>query len=235
MYKNVILLLVIISLSAFAYGCSTQAAFTYPIGGKIEVMKNEPPNVKVAVLPATDLRKTSNSSGTWFLYMIPVMPFGWVDYHRPEAAKMFFSIADFRARIDEDLPKAIATHLQQAGIAKNVFFDYGGLADTADYVLRIEVLESKYHGRLISYGLSVYGPILWFIGLPGGTSSTTLDLKLNLVNKAGETIWSENLKQEWSVTQGLYYGMGRDMEGLALSLQSGLEDMLRKNPPPDLL
>jgi hypothetical protein len=43
---------------------------------------------------------------------------------------------------------------------------------------------------------------------------------------------SETIKEKWGITQGLYYEIGRDMEGLALSLQNGLQEILRKNPPP---
>lgn len=223
--------MVIFLLSVFASGCSTQATFTYPLGGPIDVINNSPPDVKIAVLPAKDSRKIENNPGSWFLYLIPLAPFGFVDYYRPEAARTFFSIADFRARMDEDLSKAIAKHLQQAGVARNVFFDYGGLANTADYVLKTEILESTYHGRVISYGLSAFGPLLWFIGLPGGTSGTELILKLDLENKERKTIWSKQINQQWEVTQGLYYNMGRDMEGLAISLQNGLLNVLSNDPP----
>lgn len=231
MKRMLAILIVIFLIATLTAGCSTQAAFTYPIGGPIDLINDSPPDLKIAVLPSKDSRETSNNLGTWFIYLIPVVPFGWVDYNRPEAAKMFFSINEFRARVDEDLPKAIAKHLQEAGIARNIFFDYGGLSSSADYVLKTEILETKYHGRLISYGLSVYGPLLWFFGLPGGTSNISLVLKMDLENKNGETVWSEKIDQEWGVTQGLYYEMGRDMEGLAISLQNGLQEVLRNNPP----
>jgi len=155
--------------------------------------------------------------------MIPLMPCGWMTYQRPESSTMFYSIASFEMNAKEDLAKAIADHWQAAGVAKTVFFDYGGLKDTADYVLSTRLNQLKYKGYLISYGLSVEGPLLWFFGFPGGHSRVDLDLALDLQDKAGKSVWQKRISEEWSVTQGLYYNMGRDMEGAALCLRRGLD------------
>ena len=222
----------VVLTSAFLSSCSMQAKFTYPLAGSVEVVNREPPDVKIAVIPARDLRETENNMGTWFLYLIPLMPYGWCEYNRPEASRMFFSIASFELDVKEDVAKAIAEHLQQAGLAKRVFFDYGGLVETADYVLETDVKRSTYRGKVISYGLSAYGPLLWFFGLPGGTSRVELEIDMRMRNRSGTEVWSHTLTGNSRVVQSLYYNMGEDMEGVAVSLQEGLEKMMRTDCPP---
>ncbi len=218
-------------LAAGATGCSTQAKWTYPFE-PIQTVNDVAPDVRIAVLPAKDSRPTGNHPGTWFLYMIPVMPLGWATYERPEAAQMFMSIASYDSSPYEDIPKAIAQHLKESRYAKTVFFDYGGLAETADYVLQTELRTARYDGKIFSYGLSVYGPLLWIFGLPAGASDVTLALEFVLLDKAGEVVWRESVEETGGYVQGLYYNMGQDMEWLPRCVQRGLDRALRAHPLP---
>ncbi len=113
-----------------------------------------------------------------------------------------------------------------------MLLDYGGFADEADYVLTSSIREGKYRGRIYSYGLSVFGPMLWIFGLPAGRSKVDLKLDLILKNQEGSEVWRHTIDNSWKITQGYYYKMGRDMEGLARTLQTGLNDALQNNPPP---
>jgi hypothetical protein len=85
---------------------------------------------------------------------------------------------------------------------------------------------------VISYGLSVYGPLLWFFGLPAGTSNVNLVIDLTLKDRRGKVVWTETLASQGGFTQGLYYNMGRDMEGLARGLQTTLDAALRRQALP---
>jgi len=212
-------------------GCSMQRTFTYPME-PISVVNPDPPDVSIAVLPADDLRRTENRAATWFLYMVPLMPFGWADYERPEAAALFLTINRFDSKVTEDVAKAIAQHLKRAGVAENVFFDFGSGAQNADYILETEIRNARYTGRLWSYGLSVFGPILWIFGLPIGQSDFELAMDLRLKNTEGEVIWSDTLNGDWGIFQGYYYNFGRDMEGLSRALQDGIDRSIRQNPMP---
>jgi hypothetical protein len=199
--------------------------------GPVQVVNTAPPNVKIAVLPSEDERPTLNRAGTMFMYLLPLCPIGWVTYERPEASQMFMSIREYRMDAREDLSKAIAMHLEKAGVAKTVFFDQGGLAGQADYVLTPRVSETKYKGKIYSYGISVLCPYLWLLGLPAGSSKVDLSLDLLLRGKDGQDIWKATVTGQTSLLQGFYYGWGRDMEGLSQEVQRGLERELRKNPP----
>jgi hypothetical protein len=203
-------------------GCSMQRKFTYPLDGPIARKNPNPPDVKVAVLPLQDERGSKNVSATFLLYLIPVMPCGWGTYERPEG-KVLVSIGSFEMNAKEDIAKAIAKHWQAAGVAKTVFFDSGGLKDTTDYVLSTRLNRLEYKGVVISYGLSACGPLLSFFGLPAGHSRVNLDMSLDLQDKAGKSVWKKQISEEWGVTQGFYYNMGRDMMGAAICLRRGLD------------
>jgi hypothetical protein len=220
----------ILATALLAGACSTQRAFTYPLS-PIAVVNADPPDVRIAVLPANDLRGSSNNWATYLMYMIPLMPFGWVNYERPEAASMFNTIREFDANLTEDIPKAIAQHLQRAGYARDVFFDYGANAPSADYTLETDLRETRYEGKIYSYGLSVFGPLLWLIGLPAGSSHVTLTLDLRLKDAAGQDVWTQVLHAREGRVQGLYYGWGRDMEGLARALQGSLGRLVGDTRP----
>ena len=83
--KRICLVLVLILLA----GCSMQRKFTYPIDGPIARKNTNPPDLKIAVVPLQDGRPSKNVSATFLLYMIPVMPCGWMTYERPEASTLF--------------------------------------------------------------------------------------------------------------------------------------------------
>jgi hypothetical protein len=64
--------------------------------------------------------------------------------------------------------------------------------DAGDYAVKGKIISTKYVGRLISYGLSVYGPDLWFIGFPACWTQNNLSVELALVDaKDQKTIFSK--------------------------------------------
>lgn len=223
--RRLILCCLILMGSITLNGCSTHLAFTYPLE-PIRVVESSPPAVKIAVLPANDMRGHKNKSATLYLYLIPLMPYGWVTHERPEAASMFLTIRRFEADMVEDISKAVAQHFQKAGFARTVFFDYGGLVDQSDYSLEIDLIDTRYRGTTYTYGLSVYGPLLWVFGLPAGRSRIQLGLDLRLKDPRGVVVSEHRIRAEWKFVQGLYYGWGRDMEVLARALQQGLDEAL---------
>ncbi len=182
--------------------------------------------VAVAVLPFREDRPYDNTSGTYFWYLVPLMPFGWANYERPESSRMFFSIAEYDFQMDEDLGKAAARSLTDSGLVERAWFTMGGETDEADYILHGTTHRSLYHGRIISYGLSVFGPLLWFFGLPGGTSGNTLDFSLELQDRSGQVVWTHRYSGEDTIVQGLYYRMGNDMITLAELMQEGMNEAL---------
>ena len=216
-------------------GCNTQAKWTYPLdptglyrsgvsGSRLEV----------AVLPFQESRPVVNRSATFLLYLIPLVPYGWVTYERPEAARMFNTIGSYEFQLDEDLAKAAVRSLDVSGLFDRVYFTFGGEAENADLVLQGVARRTQYHGKIISYGLSVWGPMLWFIGLPAGTSTNRFEITLSLTNHQREEVWSYTFSGDESITQGLYYNWGNDALNFAALMETGmnraLQDLASKLP-----
>lgn len=192
-------------------GCGTTAKFVYPdqMSALVQVDSAPVHKLKVAVTPFDDERSAENVSGTLFLYLIPLMPYSWVEYDRPDAARMFLSIAEYEFTPSEDLAKAAALSLRRSNLFEDAFFTFGGEKSNADLVLSGKIKSTKYLGRLITYGLSFEGPLLWFFGLPCGTSDNTLALQLQL-RRNGKIIWDYTYDRTSGLVQGLYYSFGRD-------------------------
>lgn len=222
-----------LAASMASFGCSTHRGFTYPLE-PIGTINPNPPDIKIAVLPAQDLRGSKNRSATMSLGLIPLVPYGWVTYQRPESATMFNTIGSFDADPTEDIAKAVADHMMQSGYVKNAFFDYGGLRDTADYVMEIDLNEATYTGKKYYYGISFLAPYLWMIGLPAGSSTVDLQVTFRLEDKDERTVWSTAYTFSESFVQGFYYNWGRDMEPLALALQATIDAALRAHPIENL-
>src|SRR5712671_3091636 len=89
-------------------GCNTQAKWTYPLDPSVLYRSNvqRPRELVMAVLPFREARPVTNRSATFLMYLVPLMPYGWVNYERPEAARTFNTIAKYELQLDEDLDKA---------------------------------------------------------------------------------------------------------------------------------
>jgi len=240
MKKNLLMLLAAV-LAAFLSGCGTTAKFVYParMDDLVQVASAPAHNQTVAVTPFDDFRNQDNTSGTVFLYMIPLMPFGWVEYDRPDAARLFLSINAYDFTPAEDLPKAAAVSLRRSNLFKDAFFTFGGEKDRADLVLRGTIRSTKYLGRVWSYGLSIEGPLLWLLGAPCGNSENTLSLQFELTRK-GKVIWDYTFDRTDSTVQGLYYYYGHDCLGYSRLMQDAMNQAItdlarRLGENPDLL
>jgi hypothetical protein len=210
MKKTIILLVALLVTS-----CGTTAKFVYPSDSKniLKVRDSKFSNKKVAVIPFEDSRPNTNTDAYWVSY-IPVVSIigGWSNYERPDAAKKFLSVTEFQFTPSEDLAKAAVYSLRKSQLFGDAFFSFGGDKDKADYVLEGEIFSTKYNGRLLTYGLSVYGSFLWYLGLPAGTSNTEISLDLKLKDsKSGKVLWNKRYDKANSIMQGIYYRFGHDI------------------------
>ena len=218
-------ILLIVCLS----GCGTTAKFVYPDNVQRLVILSERPiyNKKVAVTPFEEQRGSSNVSGSYWLYLIPVMPFGFGTYERPDAARMFNSVSEFHFDVVEDLAKASVTSIRKSGLFEDVFFTYGGEKDKADFIFSGKVISTKYEGAIYSYGLSVYGPLLWWVGLPSGSSENHLAVQFNLIDRlTNATVWQYSHTSQNKIIQGLYYNYGHDVKGYASLMEDAMNGAL---------
>ena len=185
LHRFAILLFAILALS----GCNTQAKWTYPINpDRLYTAPQKKTQHIVGVLPFREERPVRNQAATFLLYIIPLMPYGYTTYQRPEAATMFNSISNYEFDVDEDLGKAAARSLEASGLFKRTYFTLGGETREADYMLQGTAYLTKYDGRIFSYGLSVFGPLLWYLGLTAGSSTNSVYFGFELLDRDQEVV-----------------------------------------------
>ncbi len=204
--KNMKWFLIIVSALVSA-GCATQYSWVYSANNYKPV--NTKSDKSVAVLPFKDGRSNENSTKI-FLYLIPLVPFGPADYDVPEGAQKHINSGLWtNYKPVEDFPKALAEELRSANLFKEAYFDFkkGG----SDYVINGTILSTKYSGKIISYGLSAYGPILWLIGLPASSISNELSLELVLLDsKTDKILFTKRYTTEPYEKVGWIYSLPSD-------------------------
>ena len=185
----------------------------------------------VAVIPFADDRPTQNSNN-WMLYAIPLMPYGWQELNTPETVDRHLTSGLWQFKPTEDIAKAVAAEINNRRIFKEAFFTYR--ESDGELVLKGTISSTKYDGKIISYGLSVEGPLLWIIGLPAGTIMNDLSIKLSLQDRSsGKVLWGNS----YSTTNdhGAYwiYSLPSDMmyagmlENLMPTILSDLERAIK--------
>lgn len=194
------LMLIIIVVGFFCSGCSSQRVWTYKAESYV---KTEPlVNKTVAVIPLADRRENINKNRGG-LGMIPLVPYGWMDMYTPEGAQAHVTSGIWLFKPNEDLAKAIAEEIHNSGIFKEVFFT--NRATEGELVLRGEIKSTYYKGKMYTYGLSVMGVYLWFIGLPAASAQNDLEISLQLEDSAtGKILWADTYKKSQSVTSWIY-------------------------------
>ena len=232
MSRSVIVLLTVLATVFSLVGCNTQAKWTYPVNpDQLYRAEVQPTELTIGVLPFRESRPVKNQSATMFLYLIPLMPYASVNYERPEAAKSFMTISEWEFQVDEDLGKAAARSFENSGLFKRVYFTLGGETREADYMLRGTAHRTFYQGTIYSYGLSVFGPLLWYVGLPAGSSINETEFEFELVDPAGQVVWTYQTDGRNKITQGLFYNWGNDALHFATLTENALNEALRDLGP----
>jgi hypothetical protein len=213
MNKLKMLVLIIISLSLI--GCASQKAWKY---GPEPFISGVPPQVNksVVVTPFNDQRNNDNSD-MLAMRLIPLMPYGWQELNTPEGVQGHITSGLWLWRPNEDIAKAAYEELNSSNIFKEAF--YSTRASEGDLVLQGTIKSTKYNGKIFSYGLSVEGPIFWFIGLPAANVSNELVVSFKLEDrKNNRVLWEKEYHEEESHISFIY------------SLNSDFEypDMLKK-------
>lgn len=208
-------------------GCASRAAFVYKPSGTVATGTKALP-LKVAVTNFEDVRQEENTNAV-FTYLIPIVPFGSITYDRPDGANGFLFHASYNFRPSEDFAKAVATELKQNNYFDEVFVTQRQNEPNVDLIVTGRINEARYDGKLISYGLSAYGPLLWFLGLPAGTTHNAVSLTLEMKRASDKVVvWSHEVKGEWDKTVGLYYNWAADFDGYPLIMSEGLHKGMEK-------
>jgi hypothetical protein len=167
----------------------------------------------VAVVNFKDERPKIGGTGKMWLYLVPLVPYGWGIYNRPEDGKLFLSIQSFKFNPSIDLAKASELSLSQSGLFQNIYYlDTYSPNKKPDYIFTGVIKSTLFQEKMFSYCLSVYGPLLWLIGAPDGWTSNQLEINFQLKNpKNGKVLWSyiaEGYESRWH----WFYYQGQDVK-----------------------
>lgn len=188
-------------------GCQSQKAWVYTPN---QFQEKQPLSSKKAVVPPFEDHRVNDNSDRLLLYMIPLFPFGWTDLKVPEGVpRHVFSTMWVNYKPTEDFPKALASELQNAQIFREAYFDFG--RGDADLIVNGKILNTDYSGKIFSYGLSVYGPLFWYIGLPAGSASNDLSVELRCIEaKTNRQIFAKTYQVPTYSRIGWLYSMPND-------------------------
>ncbi len=209
-------------------GCVGPNPYVYEPSKKIEQPNKIP--LKLGVVPLKDERGMKNSDNMLLCVLLPLIPYCEADLERPEnSANTFLSASGFKA--SDDLAKAFVEELKQNNIFNDVFFTQNENDINADIIMSGTIRAAKINQTITFYGLTVFGDLLWLLGLPAGNMTTSLDLDYNINKLSDKTpLWSYTLKDSKERTFGIYYGKPdgpfEDMqEILKKGLHAGVEKL----------
>ncbi|TAN62644.1 hypothetical protein EPN16_01110 [bacterium] len=181
----------------------------------------------LAVTPLAEKRGNLKSYGSVYKYLLPLAPYGTIRYERPDQAKMFNTPSEFEFNMSENLVKLLIDAVKKSGLFDNVILTPTPLESKADLILSGDIQSTLYEGKTYSYGLSFFGPALWCLGLPAGSSHKKLTIGLYLKKKdTGEEMWSYRINKEKTVIQGLYHNWGKDVNSFAALMEEGVKEAI---------
>lgn len=132
----------------------------------------------------------------------------------------------------EDIAKAFASELNARRVFREAFYTFR--ESEGELVLRGTLTSTKYDGKLISYCLSAYGPLLWLFGLPAGTVKNDLVFSLRLEEQASKKlIWEKTYSVEHDHGAFWIYAMPEDffydkmLKGLVPGILTDLEQAIK--------
>lgn len=182
-------------------GCATQKTWVYRAN---TYAAGTTPKSTAVVLPYRDARRNENTNMI-MMYMIPLMPFGWTTQETPEGVMQHVTSTLWNNyKPVDDYPKGLVEDLRNAKVFADAFFDYK--EGDADYVIQGTIHNTRYSGKVFSYGLSVYGPLLWIVGLPAGNATNDLSVEMSCTEKkTGRQLLSKRYEApSYSATSFLY-------------------------------
>ena len=227
--------LIALSLVVVLSGCSSRAGWQYQASATRVAAAPAP--VVVGVEHFQDKRGTENSRYFW-VCVIPLVPYCTSTYKQLENANGFLTEAAYNFRPSDDLAKATADELQQAGLFQEVYVTDRPSDPNANLLLRGTVLNTDWVGTQYSYLVSGYAGVFYLLGLPIGTVDDSLSLTLELVNNAnGQVLWRHEITGHYEKTEGFYYNYAQDFgypqmfhEGIAPAI-SELQNFVNSQPP----
>ena len=225
MRKNCFNYLVVVGCLILLSGCVQ----TFQYDHKTGKMTEAPSNSVVIVKNFADERAVvmNNTNDVW-VGGIPLLPFGWGDFAQPENGSYFLGLSSYDFEPGIDFAKAAEKSLKESGLFKKVFY-----ADTftdyqnARYVFTGLIYSTNYSEKIITYGISVFSPALWVLGLPDGVTGNELKIRFLLKDsKTGKIVWSYLFDEKTTAAQWFYL-WNRNFDGYSEMMFKAMSDAIK--------
>ncbi|WCL49694.1 hypothetical protein [Leptospira sp. GIMC2001] len=101
-----------------------------------------------------------------------------------------------------------------------------------DYTIKGEISKFYCERKLYTYGLSFYGVLLWYLGVPAMANECEIELKLDLMDSNNLEILSKVYSDKKIVYSGLYYNINnldRVYSHLLKNIMNVIKSDIKKN------
>ena len=213
-----------IAAAAFALiaGCTNIATFNSQAAPEPMVSFPAPPKPKsVTVLPFLDQRSRKSlqqlmpaaDGGSFYLGLIPLMPYGYVKKPYPENSDDFVSLGRFHFDPVRELATASALSLKASNLFSRVEQANSPEEAGTDYIWQGTVTNTYYSGALLTYCVTYFAsPALWALGAPEGVSRNALGVEFALVEReTGDVVWQYRFDGEDFLIHWIYARVGKDV------------------------
>ena len=229
---------VLLVVSLTITGCLGSRDWNYPPppeNAYLDVSADQKVDGSLVVVPLDDKRGTEVREEYWAA-VIPFTTHATAVYDRPEtvsepaADEVTFSPS-------RDFARALAEEIRKTNIFTSVtFVDKDQPLPPSDFVLQGRLYSTRWERNISTYLLGPAGTVLWFAGLPMGTTETEVEVFAQ-ITRAGEpdnALWGFAMEFEAKETESIYRGLEDSVTNYPRGLQEGLrlaiEDLVEKAP-----
>ncbi|MDD3155255.1 MAG: hypothetical protein PHS41_10335 [Victivallaceae bacterium] len=226
-------------------GCTNFATFDYAEapGPMVKFQEKGVAQKSVAVMPFLDQRGTKyfdraqarqaaahpvGDHGSFYLGLIPLFPFGYVEKEEPENSEDFVSLGRFHFNAAEDLSNAAERSLKNSNLFSRVLRANTLGQAQADYLWRGKVTNTYYNGKMLTYCITYFfSPVLWVLGAPNGVSENELWVDFELVERtSGKVVWQYHYRGQDSIVHWIYARVGEDTSLYAKLMKEAMNGAL---------
>ena len=221
---NKLLTILFLTLATLLTGC--MGTFNYKDSPAMTTVDHQYP-ITIAVETFYDARPSKGGSGKMQLSYLPLMPYDWGYYNKPEDGKIYLSISSFKFYPTIDLARAATISLKHADIFKDVYQVTKYSDFKPDFIFSGTIYLTLHDQKVFTYCLSAPGCLLQFIGAPAGWTEATIEIEFFLKERATNKLaWHYRSKKSDTTVHWFYY-QGQDVKDFSRIYQRIMNDAVK--------